>query len=37
MIYIIEVASELFPPGYNGVKDIIVEGDYVRFKKDCNV
>ncbi len=35
-VYIIEVASELLPPGYNGIKDVIVEGDHVRFKKDCD-
>ena len=36
-VYIIEVGSELLPPGYNGIQDIIVEGDHVRFKKDCDV
>jgi hypothetical protein len=36
-IYIVEVASELLPPGCNGMQDIIVEGDHVRFKKDCDV
>lgn len=36
-VCIVEVASELLPPGYNGMQDIIVEGDHVRFKKDCDV
>ncbi len=36
-VYIVEVASELLPPGYNGMEDIIVEGDHVRLKKDCDV
>jgi hypothetical protein len=35
--YYVEIASPGLADGYHGVQDIIIEGDSVRFKRDCDV
>ena len=36
-LYLAEVSSPLLPTGNHGMQSVIIDGNHVRFKKDCDV